>query len=325
MDEQITKHIAVVVSEDEMSADLFLGMVDDPDVYNVDDIIEYLKDVEHIVAGVKPSVIMEMINQRTYGKMVTVATGAPGVDGRDGFYNFQFDTSPSKKPKVLPDGTVDYHNLSLVQSVEIGDLLATYVPKCEGRDGYTVKGKVLPAKRCKDIPPLRGKGFTISSDGKKYYAAVDGKVELSMGQLNVLQFHTINGDVDLSVGNIDFKGDLEILGSIKEGFTVKATGNITVNKLIEAANVEAGKDILVRGGILGGGIGNLIDRFFRPAGVVDFIDCYFFGIFGMERWPTFNIADSAVVICGAIFVVSFIVSLVKDLKKSKAKKEDVNE
>lgn len=257
MDENVTKHIAVVVSEDEMSADLFLGMVDDPDVYNVDEIIEYLKETEHIVAGVKPSVIMDMINQRTYGKMVTVANGAPGVDGRDGFFNFQFDTSPSKKPKVLPDGTVDYHNLSLVQSVEIGDLLATYVPKCEGRDGYTVRGKVLPAKRCKDIPPLRGKGFTISTDGKKYYAACDGKVELSMGQLNVLQFHTINGDVDLSVGNIDFKGDLEILGSIKEGFSVKATGNITVNKLIEAADVEAGKDILVRGGILGGGKANI--------------------------------------------------------------------
>ena len=217
MDEQITKHIAVVVSEDEMSADLFLGMVDDPDVYNVDEIVEYIKETEHIVAGVKPSVIMDMINQKTYGKMVTVATGAHGVDGRDGFYNFQFDTSPSKKPKVLPDGTVDYHNLNLVQSVVIGDLLATYVPKCEGRDGYTVRGKVIPAKRCKDLPPLRGKGFTVSSDGKKYYAACDGKVELSMGQLNVLQFH------------------------------------ITVNKLIEAANVEAGKDILVRGGILGGG------------------------------------------------------------------------
>ena len=107
MDENVTKHIAVVVSEDEMSADLFLGMVDDPDVYNVDDIIEYLKETEHIVAGVKPSVIMDMINQRMYGKMVTVANGAPGVDGRDGFFNFQFDTSPSKKPKVLPDGTVD--------------------------------------------------------------------------------------------------------------------------------------------------------------------------------------------------------------------------
>lgn len=59
-------------------------------------------------------------------------------------------------------------------------------------------------------------------------------------------------------------------------------------------------------GILGGGIGNLIDRFFRPDGVVDFISCYFFGIFGMERWPTFNIADSAVVICGILFILSFI-------------------
>ena len=71
-------------------------------------------------------------------------------------------------------------------------------------------------------------------------------------------------------------------------------------------------------GILGGGIGNLIDRFFRPDGVVDFIDCYFFGIFGMERWPTYNVADSAVVVCGILFIVSFIVQMVQDSKKAKA-------
>ena len=70
-------------------------------------------------------------------------------------------------------------------------------------------------------------------------------------------------------------------------------------------------------GILGGGIGNLIDRFFRPEGVVDFIDCYFWGIFGMERWPTFNVADCAVVVCGAIFMVTFILQVIEDSKKSK--------
>lgn len=58
-------------------------------------------------------------------------------------------------------------------------------------------------------------------------------------------------------------------------------------------------------GIMGGGLGNLIDRFFRPDGVVDFIDCYFFNIFGMERWPTFNVADMAVVICALLFMLSF--------------------
>ncbi len=60
-------------------------------------------------------------------------------------------------------------------------------------------------------------------------------------------------------------------------------------------------------GILGGGIGNLIDRLFRSHGVVDFIDVRFFGIFGLERWPTFNVADSSVVVCGILLFVAFFI------------------
>lgn len=59
-------------------------------------------------------------------------------------------------------------------------------------------------------------------------------------------------------------------------------------------------------GIVGGGFGNLIDRFFRSEGVVDFIDVKFYGLFGLERWPTFNVADSAVVVCGILLIISFI-------------------
>lgn len=69
-------------------------------------------------------------------------------------------------------------------------------------------------------------------------------------------------------------------------------------------------------GIVGGGIGNIIDRFFRSEGVVDFIDVKFFGIFGLERWPTFNIADSAVVVCGILLIISFIIMMKKDAKQS---------
>jgi signal peptidase II len=57
-------------------------------------------------------------------------------------------------------------------------------------------------------------------------------------------------------------------------------------------------------GIIGGGLGNIIDRIFRPDGVVDFISIKFFGIFGLERWPTFNIADSSVVVCGILLIIS---------------------
>ena len=69
-------------------------------------------------------------------------------------------------------------------------------------------------------------------------------------------------------------------------------------------------------GIIGGGIGNIIDRFFRAEGVVDFIDVKFFGIFGLERWPTFNVADAAVVVCGIILIVSFLITICKEQKGS---------
>jgi signal peptidase II len=53
--------------------------------------------------------------------------------------------------------------------------------------------------------------------------------------------------------------------------------------------------------ILGGAFGNLIDRILYGA-VIDFFDFKFFS-FIMERWPVFNIADSAIVI--AIFLLLF--------------------
>ncbi|ACH93414.1 Lipoprotein signal peptidase [Borrelia duttonii CR2A] len=55
--------------------------------------------------------------------------------------------------------------------------------------------------------------------------------------------------------------------------------------------------------ILSGGIGNIIDRLFRPLGVVDFLDVKFFGIFGLQRWPTFNFADSYVVVGMIVFII----------------------
>lgn len=58
------------------------------------------------------------------------------------------------------------------------------------------------------------------------------------------------------------------------------------------------------GGIVGGGLGNLIDRIFRPDGVVDFLDFRFYGFLGMERFPTFNVADSSIVVCGILLFIS---------------------
>lgn len=67
-------------------------------------------------------------------------------------------------------------------------------------------------------------------------------------------------------------------------------------------------------GIFGGGVGNLIDRIFRHLRVVDWISVKFYGLFGMERFPTWNIADGSVVVCVIALLLAFII---EDKKKDK--------
>ena len=85
-------------------------------------------------------------------------------------------------------------------------------------------------------------------------------------------------------------------------------------------------------GIIGGGVGNIIDRIFRfETGVVDFIDMPWFGLhqfdntpvlkfLSMDRWPTFNVGDAFVVVCGVTLIISFIIVYAKQSKQEKAKK-----
>lgn len=65
--------------------------------------------------------------------------------------------------------------------------------------------------------------------------------------------------------------------------------------------------------IIGGGIGNMIDRVFLGY-VVDFID---FCAFDFWVW-VFNVADAAVCVGAALFVLDLILDTVRELKKKKA-------
>jgi signal peptidase II len=64
---------------------------------------------------------------------------------------------------------------------------------------------------------------------------------------------------------------------------------IAIVILLWARNLEHRSWALPLGLILGGGLGNVADRLFRPyrGHVVDFVD--------LHVWPVFNVADSAIV------------------------------
>ena len=64
--------------------------------------------------------------------------------------------------------------------------------------------------------------------------------------------------------------------------------------------------------ILGGAVGNLIDRLARGE-VIDFLDVYIpasgtadwlVSVFGTAHWPTFNVADSSIVVGASLLMIS---------------------
>ncbi|MFN2340994.1 MAG: FapA family protein, partial [Halanaerobium sp.] len=59
------------------------------------------------------------------------------------------------------------------------------------------------------------------------------------------------GDVDLEEGNIDFVGSVKISGDLREGFIVKASGDVEVGGNVAAAEIESGGSVLIKKGFLG--------------------------------------------------------------------------
>jgi len=221
------------------------------------DIFRVLKEHD-VKQGINRNAITEMLEKKKYREDVVVAEGKTQVDGENGKFLYYFRTEMKAKPKVLENGTVDYKSMELFEMVQKDQLLAEYQPATAGMFGYDVTGTLLTPKKGKELPPLHGKGFTMTEDRKKYFSSMDGIVELDDGKLNVRNLYTISGDVNASTGNINFIGDVNIMGNIEDGFSVTATGNIVIDGFCEGAIIRAGKDVVIRRGCQGQGDGEII-------------------------------------------------------------------
>lgn len=276
--EELERYIQVLISEDCMECQICLDKPEDNEkIYEVGDIVEFLIS-KGVVFGIDERKIQKILEEGVYDTYVTVAVGEKAIEGRDGYYLYTFDTNPNKKPRLREDGTVDYLNLNLFQTVSKGDLIARYFAKIDGEDGTNVLGQKIVVKKGKHLSPLRGKGFFTSEDCMEYYALYDGKVEVTNGCINVTQTSMLPGNVDLNSGNLDVKGDLDIMGNVIAGMVVKASGNVTIGGLVEGASIIAGKNVLIKGGILGGGKakvvagGNIFAQFIENA-IIESGDC----------------------------------------------------
>lgn len=115
-------------------------------------------------------------------------------------------------------------------------------------------GGPIAATPGKDIVLPQGLNTSISLDGLCLVAAKTGKIYEENGLYHIQELMEILGDVDFSIGNIKFGGDVLIRGNVLPGFFVESDGNIAVKGEVEAAKIISRKGcVAIEKGVIGKG------------------------------------------------------------------------
>lgn len=204
-----------------------------------------------ITTGIDSTAIARIFQERPYFQLIPVALGTPAVQGEDGKIIEHYPREVTREVKIDENGMADYHSMNYVQLINKGDVICDIVPPVEGTSGIRVDGKVIEPKKVRPGSVPSGRHTVLSEDGLQLLAGQDGHLQFSSGAFQVKNVLEIPGDVDYSTGNIEFNGDVHIRGDVRENFSVRATGTVTIDGLVEAAYVEAKGDLLISKGVLG--------------------------------------------------------------------------
>ncbi len=216
--------LALSVTGDELIAHLSASPAHGGEPVTQADVLALLNH-HHVTYGIEPDVIAAAVANQTADQVI-VAHGTAPLDGDDARFESQLPEITDRRPKENSDGSVDYREISMFFTIKPDTLLLRKIPFTLGTAGTAVTGKIIPAKPGRDLV------FTMPLVGVKFDAADENILLATIGGQAVRFEHGARVDpvieqknVDVSSGNIDFDGTVNVSGA-----TLEAGGNIKVNK-----------------------------------------------------------------------------------------------
>lgn len=250
-------NVSIEISKDKMEATLF--------VYETIDSIR--KNKEKIIAQINDDLseynithgIQELdLNKIVPGKGYLIAKGTSPIKGEDAIIKYL--EIPERKPVIREDGKADYFEMNFIYEIQEGDWLGEKIPPQPGIDGINIHGESIPAPVGKDatLKYDQKSAYEVEANAKiVLYAKTNGVVEHRQGVISVNHHLPIDGDVGIETGNIKFDGSVSIKGTVMNGYSVIATGDISIE---DAEGITGAKliqstegDIFIKGGIFGMG------------------------------------------------------------------------
>ncbi len=241
----------LTVDEDNMSAVVrFIPPSSTGDRMTMDD---FMRDLHF--KGIKFGIRLDALQthfegQGIYCTDILLAKGQDPIQGKDSSIEYCFNTDMHRKPAQREDGSVDYFHMTTINQCKKGDMLARIIPEVPGISGSDVYGQEIKPREVRRDTLKFGRNIRLSEDKLAIFSEVDGHVSLVDDKVFVADVYQVK-DVDVSTGNLDYEGSIQVDGNVAENFEVKAGGNIIINGLVEGAKVIAGGNIIIAKGMNG--------------------------------------------------------------------------
>jgi len=247
-----TENITVTVSSDEYTAYMTVNSVSSLKL-SLTQLGPVLKQ-HGVVFGIKKDALMKLVDQYNKGIPIENAIIAEGVRPFPGVRpEIDYKFNPSFSPHETQGGKTDYHEISKFISITKDQLLVVKKKFQKPVDGVTVTGKQTLFEKFDDIPITAGENvLQEEKDNIIYFKATsDGVLNYSDHRVSVFPKLEIPEDVDFSVGNIHFKGNVKVGRDVLPDFIIEAAGEIVLWGSAIACTLKAGKGIDVHAGIVG--------------------------------------------------------------------------
>lgn len=214
----------------------------------------------NVVHGVLEDVVDKSIAAAQTGiavDSVVFARATDPIDQPNAEVDFTFDTQPSRAVRIRDDGSADYKTQNRLVVVNEGqELCRIHPPVEEPVDGTDVTGNPIEARKAGAFGLELGDNVTSEEtpDSKIIIRArTRGEVVYDGRSIDVRMVHLVDGDVDLSVGNLKFPGSVGVKGTVRSGFFLVSGGDVTIEGGVEAALVSSDGDLIIKQGVKGAG------------------------------------------------------------------------
>lgn len=239
------------VAEDKMTAYLTMTPAYGGAPVTFDQIRQGIKE-KGIVSGLITAAEIEAILKEGQATDYVIAQGLPPVPGVDAQFHSLIPQMQERRPQIDARGVADFRNLGNLVLVKAGEPLMRRTLPTEGKKGKNILGKIITPKPSQDTPfnsELKGAIFD-PEDSNLLVSSIIGQPLLIPNGAMVSPTITVP-HVNIATGNLSFDGTINILGDVMEGMKVYALNDIFIGGTVEAAEIEAGGNISIKGGVIG--------------------------------------------------------------------------